>query len=322
MAKEVNISSYSGDVVSGDWQPAFASALAAIPDGGTVNIDADVTIKSQGNYTAISNIRNILFQGNGGNTITADAGVNDACFNFGALASFVAERVPFLGKQTTAGGTDCKWLFYVNSVERLIINRCVFAGVAPASSIIRAGSGMGMVVVKNSKFGGCGGTDEGVIATTDGANLTIEDTDFIDFQNWLGLFYDRQAGKPAWIKCVNPSGPFAGASCGNININRVRFDEQCPALIADNYQIVRVNGAMVNSNNFGPSFQFTDVELAKIQNTNVGYSASDMAAAQFTTCGDIEINRMRVDTGISRVLADASTRIKIRNSPLVELERV
>lgn len=318
MAAEVNISAYSGSVVGGDWAPAFVAAWAALPQGGTINVDANVTVKSQIEFVPSSPAYiNIKVKGNLGNYIKTDlAGI---CFYVGNVNKAVFEDLVFIGSAATTQVAD-SFRVIAGSGDRIVVNRCEFYGVYAYDSIIYCSNAD--IEVNSCRFGGCAGPNGHIFVQ--GASLSTYGCEMYDYANWNGTYWDRQGTRFQWIKAEMPSdypspSSSIGAYASFIDIQRLRFDEGGgKGIVVNYYPHVKVSQVRGNLNGAATAsaVALTGVGQATIDQVWAGYANANQPSISLTACGIVEVNGLRVHNGNHRVDIDANTnRVNIRSSP-------
>ncbi len=297
MAAEVNISSYSGSVVAGDWGPAFVAAFAALTAGGTINVDADVTIKTQVDLIPANQI-NIKIKGNLGNYVKTD--LSGVCFRPGNVNKAVFEDLVFIGKSNSAQVADSYRVIGGNG-DRVIVNRCEFYGVYAADAIIYSSNND--LEVTDCKFGGCAGPSGHIFA--EGASLTAYGCEMYDYANWNGTYWDRQGTRYQWIQAVMPStypvtATQIGASATFVDIQSMRLDEGASnGIVIQYYPQVNVARTRVNVNGAADAYalSLTGVGNATINQFWAGYNNNNQASVVAVNCGMIEIDGLRTHNG-------------------------
>lgn len=318
MATSVNISSYSGSVVAGDWSPAVTAAVAAIAaTGGTIVIDTAITLKSQISITPSSNYYSLNIVGDVGAAITINAAASDIIFYLGNLNLVRFANLTFLGKQTTPGTTaDCRMGIYTGFVEKCLIENCLFAGVRSAEGMCYAAAASDMVI-RNCKFGG-----GGLAIVCDGANsLTVEDTACLDYQNYLGSYYSRANYGQQWIKAFNPPNS-ENTNVGFIAIRRFRGDE------GTNYQIniadyPRVIIEQCSGNVYGVTggkgIILDGVAHAIINEYWCGYNGNSITGISLTDCGYVTVDGYQTHNGDHPVSVSNSRAVITAAAPASEV---
>lgn len=318
MAAEVNISAYSGSVSAGDWGPAFEAAWAALPQGGTINVDTDVTIKSTVDFIPTTPAyTNLKVKGNLGNWIKTDlAGV---CFHPGNVNKAIFEDLVFIGSSPSTNVAD-SYQVIGGSGDRVIVNRCEFYGVYAYDAIIYCANAD--IEVTACRFGGCAGANGHIFVQ--GASLTVYGCEMYDYANWNGDYWDRQGVRNQWIRAeMLSSYPITenpiGASATFVDIQRVRLDEGAlNGIDIRYYPHVNVSRSRINFNGASSATAVTllGVGHAKIDQLWGGYGNNNQASVSASGCGIVEIDGVRTHNGSHPVALGAdSTRIDITASP-------
>jgi hypothetical protein len=307
----VNISDYAGEVVGGDWAPAILAAIVAIPNGGTIVIDADVTTASPVVDTDLNYI-NITIQGDGEHILRLRPGIG----NHGiALANkaFVTFRDLLVFGYPSAENTTAECLTALGGgfCDFVMVDNCLFAGVYADRAIVEVGTGQG--VITRSKFGGCGGIH---IKGANFYSLDINNVACVDYQNYNGLYYDRQGARDAWIQASSV------LDTAMVNISNLSSDEGA-ALQVDIDNIGQVLIANISCNlGSGEGIDLTNVRNATLLNNQFTWTIEDRPAVNIRDCGDVTLDGMRGLIGPRQITKDPQSRVTLRNSPSVYMETV
>lgn len=313
MAVEVLISSKSGSVSGGDWTPALAAAHDDIKStGGSIILDAETEFKTAHTFVFGTHVSNINLVGRGAKAvINANSGVH--IWNFGNLGLVRITDIPFIGETGTSATADCNHLIKAGYVDRLIVDNCLFAGIIPNGALVY-GETAANIVVTNSKFGGCGGAHVKV----DGANsLKVDGCDFFDYQNYLSAYYDRSVGAARiWVDAIN-APTLDNASRGCIDIQRCGFDEGAPTAVrVEDYGRVNLERTGINHGvATAGAMQFTNCEHVYIKQHWAGYNSGLYPSMVLDTCGDVVVDGLQIHNGVKEIEMDATTRLKVLNSP-------
>lgn len=307
----VNISSYSAEVVNGNWAPAILAALADLPNGGTIVIDADVTTTSPVVDTS-TNYINITFQGDGQHIMRIRPGIANYGLAFANKAIITYRDLVFIGyPNTETPSEECYSLIGGGFADMVIVDNCLFAGVYASRGIVDLGTTMG--IVTRTKFGGCGGIH---ILSDASFSLSVRDVACIDYQNYRGIYYDRQGSRDAWVRVQN------AAVNATVDILNFRGDEGAARQIdIDGAAQVILQHVACNLGS-GEGINLTNVLNGIVTNAQFGWTIFDKPTLNIRTCGDITVDGMRGMSGPRSITTDRQSRVTLRNSPSVYLTYV
>jgi hypothetical protein len=322
MAK-VNISSYSGSVVSGNWSPALAAAWAAIKaTGGEIHFDQQqIKLQATGAASLVPDTGYyvpLLLTGDGSSKIQVDMGASGIPIYGGNLDSLRLRDLALIGTNPTASYVDCLYAVGSTFCFQIDIQNCIFAGIIGVDAIVKAGVSSALRVTA-TQFGGCSTNPGGAAIDFDGGKrLVVDDCDFLDYQNLENVYYSKSPyGVDAWIACTN-GGASNGANHQTIDIRNSRFDEGAlVAIYVDGYSQVNIKRCAVNviSVLSGKGIYLKNCGHVVITHVNAGYNNNDVPAVEIENCGLVEINCLTVDHGINRVKIDANSGLRLYNSP-------
>lgn len=329
MATTVNISSYSGSVVGGDWTPAMAVAVDAIDaTGGTINLDVDIELKTQLNIQPSGNYYSLVFKGDGGTKVTVNGPAGANLITLGNLQSVTFQDVIFIGETGTSQTADCNILIVSSYVEQLVIDRCLFAGIIATSDLIYLGAGN--ATITNVKFGGCGALHSH-IRFLDSYGGLVQNCQFYDFHSYLTNYYDRQGPVGQWITVSNSTSNItwpapaqqAGAQIGAVTIDTCRFDEK-PAvhITVSDFPRVLIKDCSSNVSNVnGKGLVLDNAKYVEVVRYVAGYATDPQPSMVITDCEYVMVDGLLVRNGIKEIDVDATTKLTVRNSPEAVIDR-
>jgi hypothetical protein len=306
----VNISDFAGDVVGGDWAAAIIAAIAAIPNGGRIVIDENITTLSPVLDTA-TNYIGIVFQGDDEHTISLRPGISNYGLAFSNKGKVEYRDLIFTGYTGDSTPAECLSAIGGGYADYVIVDNCLFAGVYASRAVVDIGPTTG--IVTRTKFGGCGGVH---ILADECASLTVRDVACIDYQNLAGSYYDRQGARDAWIKVV-------GATINSsVDIVNFRGDEGASRqVIVDDIAQLLIQNLACNLGS-GEGMDITNVTNANLLNTQLGWTVFDRPALNIRECGDVLVRGMLAHNGPRHITTDRQSRTVVRNSPGVYVEWV
>jgi hypothetical protein len=199
----------------------------------------------------------------------------------------------------------------------------VIAGVVAATGVIFAGASTTLVaegVTAGSLPGGA------FFYAQNARGMVLRDVQCMDFINYGALGnYARQKATNTWVKATQSNPATDSHTASYIIVENFTGDENAVHQFdIDGYKDVKISFAHSNAAYLANAtgIKLTNVDRALIENCWMGYNAADDPAfALLTTCGDVEINRCSGHNSVKRVVVDDATRLTVRNSPTLVIDR-
>lgn len=323
MASQVNISDYSGSVSAGNWTPAVAAAYAALTNqGGIINIDTDIEMKTTANLSNFANAQQFGFIGNYANSIKANgAGTSPLYLN--SIPSAFVKRVPFIGATDANAGAnaaDTLIQFGGNNPGINLVDECTFAGIKAANTVITFYS-VANGAVRNTKFGGCS-AGTAMIYGSDCLSMLIDNCQTIDYISLNGLYYDKSTPLSYWVKAVN-SASDPDSLPGTLCVQNCAFDERMSWIMSDNMDIVDLHDIQGWLFSAAPTAAMAYIKNARHASLKrmwgrhyQSLTSPAITAIKIENCGVVEIDQVRLENGINKIVIDAATEfVKITNCP-------
>lgn len=324
---KVNISTHSGLVSGGDWQPALDASWNDIKsEGGSIVFDADVTLKSQDSLTGLGSPFTVIplnLVGGEGKIVTINATNSVIPFYAGNLVSLKVSDLTVLGTGPATNQINAQDVFFLTYCQKAIFDNCVLGGLGVKSGMIHTYDATDLIVIDSQISGGCT-TDliaGAIYCEKVSKRVIIHNCDFYDYQNYKTVNWSKTPnGVSSWIRISNPVGAGLnnGANHVTIDITDCRFDEGSGnAIHITGYPLVNIDRCAVNLNSGGFGIYLEDVNHAIIKQSNFGYAATDVPAIKLINCGNVVVAGCTSDHGINRIEVDSASAagLKVIQSP-------
>ncbi len=304
LANTVKLSDYATPNDSLDDSADMQTAVDAIPNGGTLIIDAGVwDIQAMVNFTPTAQNNSILVKGDKGAIIKPD--LPGIMFNFSGHNQVTLQDLIFLGDGGT--GADAGYVIVASGAQTRIIG-CQFIGLRVTDSVIYLGNTD--AVLKDDVFHGLSSIQ--VIEALNSRGLTVQDSEFFDYGNFNGTYYSKTSlGNLAWVKVSATAFPTPNANAQRgVTISNVRFDEGSKyAVDITNVRYVDISNINVNvSGVTGSSGVILDnVRLARIDRSMFGFTTSARAAMTLSNNTTVRVDGLTLGGGVFQVTKDSSS---------------
>lgn len=259
-----------------------------IVDGGVWNLDSMVNFSTPGN-----NYISYKVIGDGGSVIKLGLGQSGIGFYAGNTNQITLDNLIFTGDDSTAG-YDCNFVLLSTYSEKTTIKNTQFFGIRAKHSLIYAGNTD--MVIENTQFAGNASDTANVYGAFDLRGLTIENTDFRDYGNFLDKYYSKTPqGVTAWIMVERDAQTAVNYYAARVRLTDLRLDEgakygisikNVPHVTADALRI-NVSGILNSA-----GIVLDNVKYADVKDSVFGYTTNSRPAIKLSNHTNVKATRL------------------------------
>jgi polygalacturonase len=274
--------------------------------GGTTDISGELNFQTYGSY------QSYLLTGDRGAFIRLNGTQSTDYFIFGNSNQVEIEGLIFYAPQAAA--FNANRVIVSNYTAQTQITNCSFFGIGAKTAIIEdLGTNL---IVEKTQFEGSAAL-VGVIHTNDAAGVSVSNTSFIDFANFLNMYLSKTAAVStlAWINIENNNPAFHALGQRLTRIKDSRFDEGAlNAIRIKNQRSVDISGVNVNISGVEGSsgIVLDNIRFAEIKFSSFGFAASPRPSIKLSNRSVIEATALTFDDAVYFITKDTGSSFTIK----------
>lgn len=299
-AKTVHLSEYATPNDGLNDSAGFQSAVDHLKTagGGTIIVDDGVwNLNAMVNFVNSDNL-SFKIVSDGGSVIKLGLGGNGYAFYAGNVNHFILENLTFTGDGSVSN-FDCEYLLFIAYAQKMIVRDSRFFGIRASQSLLYFGNIDALV--ENSQFEGNAVTQAQIFGAHDIQSLTVRNTNFRDYANFLGYISKTPNNTGNFISVKSQPSPHTNYVSATVTLEQLRLDEGAPiAVRIQNVPNVAIDRLSVNVSGIdnAAAVLLDNVKYASIDNSTFGYTNNERPALKLVNSSTVEVSRLRFGGGV------------------------